>query len=216
MTKPLELTPVYSIVNVDTQANPAAYLATLVSSGAKLLQIRWKNSSPTDISGLVHFALHLPVPNSNSPVIIINDSVELCRATGAHGVHLGQTDLRPEKAREMLGPEAIIGYSTHSLQQVADAPTDALDYIALGPIYLSPTKSGHADPVGLDILATACKTCPLPIVAIGGITEANVGSVYRAGARSVALISALESTTNTTSLFAKFNSQYALAQTFRK
>jgi thiamine-phosphate pyrophosphorylase len=113
---------------------------------------------------------------------------------GVHppGVHLGQDDLPPEAARRLLGSEAIIGYSTHSLAQAQEAATLPIDYLAIGPIFQTSTKSDASPVVGLEGLrAVRNAVGEIPLVAIGGITAENAASVIEAGADSVALISGL-------------------------
>ena len=127
---------------------------------------------------------------------IINDSVEVCYALSADGVHLGQEDLSPQEARQILGEGKIIGLSTHSLTQVRAAQIEPVDYLGFGPIFASPTKSGHAPVIGIPPIKAASEISVLPIVAIGGITAKNVAEVYRAGAASAAVVSDLASSPN--------------------
>jgi thiamine-phosphate pyrophosphorylase len=131
--------------------------------------------------------------------LIINDRVDVALAVNAAGVHLGQDDLPPEAARQLLGDEAIIGYSTHNIAQAQAAATLPVDYVAIGPIFQTSTKvfqtstKANPDPeVGLDgVRAVREAVGNIPLVAIGGITPANAAMVIDAGADSVALISAL-------------------------
>lgn len=128
--------------------------------------------------------------------LIINDRADIALLVGADGVHLGQEDLAPEKVRALLGEDAIIGLSTHSLEQAQIADRLPVDYIAVGPIYRTGTKpeasagvtSGQ---VGLELLRSVRAVVQKPIVAIGGITLENAPEVLRAGADSVAVISDL-------------------------
>ncbi len=124
--------------------------------------------------------------------IIINDRVDIAAALDADGVHLGQDDLPPEHARELLGPNAIIGFSSHSLDQAIAASRLPVDYIAIGPIFETTTKP-NADPiVGVEGLqAVKAAIGDLPLVAIGGIAGDNINSVLEGAADSAAVISAL-------------------------
>ena len=125
--------------------------------------------------------------------VIINDRVDIALLAGADGVHLGQEDLPPAEARRLLGPSAIIGFSTHTLEQAELAMLmPELDYIAVGPIFSTSTKA-DADPVvGLDLLKIVRKTVgSRPVVAIGGIKADTVAHVLHSGADSVATIAEL-------------------------
>jgi len=124
--------------------------------------------------------------------IIINDRVDVALAVEADGVHLGQDDMPPRAARLLLGEESLIGLSTHNLQQAIDAAAEPVDYLALGPIFTTSSKSDTAPPVGLDGLTSVRQAIGRkPLVAIGGITVCNAQAVLRAGADSLAVISAL-------------------------
>ena len=125
----------------------------------------------------------------HSALLIINDRTDVAKLVDADGVHLGQDDLPPAAARAILGPDKIIGLSTHSLDQAqAAARAGIADYIGFGPIYATTTKE-HPDPVqGLAALRVVRRHVHLPIVAIGGITAATMRDVRDAGADAVAMI----------------------------
>jgi len=128
----------------------------------------------------------------SSAKIIVNDRVDIALATGAHGVHLGQTDLSPAAARELLGSGRIIGVSTHNLEQITSALSEPVDYVAFGPVWPTSTKTDPDPVVGLEMLSNVKKLAGnIPVVAIGGIDESNVAATISAGADSVAVISDL-------------------------
>ena len=129
-------------------------------------------------------------------LVIINDYVDVCSDTNADGVHLGQNDEDPAAARSILGETKIIGISTHSIDQLKSAQSKPVDYLAIGPIFLSKTKSGHAEPLGLAGLTEARNHTDKPLVAIGGINSENADKLYKAGANSLAVIEAIASTNN--------------------
>jgi thiamine-phosphate pyrophosphorylase len=162
----------------------------LIDGGATLIQLRDKHGPPKEFLRDAQAAL--AVARSNNVRIIINDRVDLAMVLGADGVHLGQTDLPVDAARELLGPEAIIGFSTHNVAQAELAATLPVDYVAYGPIFDTITKRDHEPVVGLnrlrEVRASLKKT---PLVAIGGITEENFKAAVEAGADSVAIISTL-------------------------
>jgi len=121
---------------------------------------------------------------------IVNDDPELARELKADGVHLGQDDMPPAEAREVLGPDAIIGLSTHSREQIEAAHSEPVDYISVGPIWETPTKEGRPA-TGLELIRTASEIATLPWFAIGGINPGNVGEVISAGARRVCVVRAI-------------------------
>jgi thiamine-phosphate pyrophosphorylase len=124
--------------------------------------------------------------------LIINDRVDVALAVGAQGVHLGQDDMPPEAARKLLGPNAVIGYSTHNIEQAIAAAKLPIDYLAIGPIFATTTKSDTAPVLGLHGLRAVREAIgAFPLVAIGGISHANAREVIGAGADSVAVIGAL-------------------------
>jgi thiamine-phosphate pyrophosphorylase len=166
------------------------YVEELAAAGIRLLQWRAKHLSPRAI--LAHAAT---LKDIFPGTLIMNDRPDLALLAGFSGVHLGQDDLAPADARRLLGPDAIIGLSTHSeaqLRAAADpSPDQPADYLAVGPIFATGTKLDASPVVGLDLIRRARDLTSRPIVAIGGITRANAASVLAAGADSVAVISGL-------------------------
>jgi thiamine-phosphate pyrophosphorylase len=122
-----------------------------------------------------------------SAPFIVNDDPDLARELKADGVHLGQDDLPASVARARLGPDAIIGLSTHSPEQIEAAHSEPVDYIAVGPIWETPTKAGRPA-VGLELIRHAAETATLPWFAIGGIDTENVTEVFAAGARRACVV----------------------------
>ena len=162
----------------------------LIAGGATLIQLREKHLSPTkffdDASAAIAFAREHYVK------IIINDRVDIAAALRADGVHLGQDDLPPYEAREILGEDAIIGFSTHTFEQIREALTFPVDYIAYGPIFDTKTKDNPDNTVGLAALKQVREIIgETNLVAIGGIDGNNFRSVLDVGADSVAIISSL-------------------------
>jgi thiamine-phosphate pyrophosphorylase len=160
----------------------------LIRGGATVVQLREKILSPFDFYREAYEAIR--VARESSVKIIINDRVDIAMALNADGVHLGQDDLSPQAARELLGPDVIIGFSTHNLSQALLSTDMPIDYIAIGPIFSSPTKESTEANVGLEGLARVRQVVSeIPLVAIGGITSENSQDVLDAGADAVALIS---------------------------
>ena len=124
--------------------------------------------------------------------VIVNDRVDVARLSRAHGVHVGQEDLPPSAAREQLGPDAIVGFSTHTLAQLEDARQEPVTYVAVGPVFGTSTKETGYNAVGLDLVSAASRRAgSTPVVAIGGVTLENARSAIDAGAFAVAVISDL-------------------------
>jgi thiamine-phosphate pyrophosphorylase len=121
-------------------------------------------------------------------LFIVNDDPRLALAAGADGVHVGQTDMPPASAREIVGDDLLIGLSTHTPAEI-DAATGA-DYIGVGPVHATPTKPGRPA-VGLELVRYAAAHATVPFFAIGGIHAANVDSVRAAGARRIAVVRAI-------------------------
>lgn len=162
----------------------------LIRGGATLIQLRDKDASPREFYHQAAAAVQ--VAHNHGAKLVINDRVDVALAVEADGVHLGQSDLPVEAARNVLGEDAIIGFSTHNITQARLATTMPLDYIAFGPIFRTLTKQ-NPDPVaGLAALREArASTGSLPLVAIGGLNLINVAGVLGAGADAVAMISEL-------------------------
>jgi len=161
----------------------------MLAGRARLIQLRDKEASSRE---LLDAALTcLKKTQAARARLIVNDRVDVALTSDADGVHLGQTDLPVEEAREILGKGKIIGISTHSLEQFRAALETSADYIAIGPIYDTMTKEIHDPVVGVELVAEARKLTNRPIVAIGGITPLRAREVIAAGADSVAVISAL-------------------------
>ena len=162
----------------------------LIEGGATLIQLREKRTSPRKFFQDAREALS--IAHSAGIRLIINDRVDIAMAIGADGVHLGQTDMPVEAARRLLGDHAIIGFSTHNVNQVEEAVRLPIDYLAFGPIFPTASKENPDPIVGLAELAQV-KTLvgSLPLVAIGGISSEAIREVLMSGADSVAIISAV-------------------------
>lgn len=162
----------------------------LGDGGARLIQLREKVVSSREFFDTAVQTIEYAIGHRIS--IIINDRVDIALATNAAGVHLGQDDMPPEKARALLGDQAIIGYSTHTLEQARHAATLPVNYIAIGPIFTTRTKVDPDAVVGLDGVRRVREAIgDIPLVAIGGIDIDNAEGVLSAGADSVAMISAI-------------------------
>jgi len=183
----LKLPPLYAILDPEqTRGRPAQrVLAALLEAGVSILQLRVKSLPPVDFLELAKQAR--AVTRAHGCKLIINDRVDIALACGADGVHLGQDDLPLRAGRKLMG-QKIIGISTHDLDQARAAERDGADYIGFGPMFGTRTKATGYEARGPEMLQQIRRAVTLPIVAIGGITEANVQEVWQAGADSVAII----------------------------
>ena len=187
------LSQLYAIVDAEVLVARGVLLADfardLRTAGVGLVQYRDKNSLPQDI---LRAASILREAMSGSDCrLILNDRADLAVLANFDGVHVGQGDLSPEDARRVVGPNRIVGLSTHTNEQARIADESSADYIAIGPVFATGTKPDASAVVGLDGVRHARALTRKPLVAIGGITRANTRSVIEAGADSVAVISSL-------------------------
>ncbi len=165
-------------------------VAKLIEGGATFIQIRDKTGTSREFFDASRSCLELT--RKAGAKLIVNDRVDVALLIGADGVHLGQDDLPPAEARKLLGETAIIGFSTHTVEQARAAKDMPVDYIAFGPIFETRTKVDHDPIVGLEMLRRVREEIgEIQLVAIGGIDLGNVRSVLKAGADSAAMISAL-------------------------
>ena len=161
----------------------------LCAGGAKILQLRVKDLASQEFLRIAHQVQ--AICHRTGCLLIINDRADIARVVGAAGVHVGQEDLPLAAARKVLGPEAIIGVSTHDLAQATAAAQSGADYIGFGPLFGTQTKATGYTARGLDQLRTIRAHVRLPIVAIGGISSQRAPAVLEAGADAVAMISDL-------------------------
>jgi thiamine-phosphate pyrophosphorylase len=160
----------------------------LVAAGVTLIQYRNKSSGARS---MLADATELKTRIGSQATLIMNDRPDLCLAAEFDGVHVGQDDLSPESARKIVGPELWLGVSTHNPEQVEAGNRTSADYIAIGPVFSTASKSNSDPVVGLAGIRRARELTGKPLVAIGGITRSNCRSVIEAGADSVAVISDL-------------------------
>jgi len=167
-----------------------AMLARLaISGGASTVQYRRKAGSTREM--VAEAEAVLTVCRAAGVPLIVNDRVDVAVAAGADGVHLGQEDLPVRHARELLGPGRIIGISGGTLEEARQGARDGADYVGFGPVYATGSKADARSPRGLEALAHVASRIALPVVAIGGIGVETAPEVMAAGARGIAVISAV-------------------------
>jgi len=164
-------------------------LGQVVAAGAPAIQLREKFLDTVEMYGLAERLLAMT--RQAGSVLLINDRADVAMALGADGVHLTRKSLPPREVRSLVGPRMLIGISCHGLEDVREAVDGGVDFVVLGPIYATPSKAPYGPPLASGILREARRICPLPILAIGGITAGRVAEVVGAGADGVAAISAV-------------------------
>ena len=159
-----------------------------IGAGCRIVQYREKAKSTRE---MVAEARELANICRGRAIFLVNDRIDVALAANADGVHIGQDDMPYAEARRLLGHDRIIGLTTHSVEESLDAERLGADYIGLSPIFATTTKADAGAGCGLDMVRRVRMATGLPIVAIGGISLHNAGSVIEAGADSVAAISAV-------------------------
>ena len=172
-------------------------VAAALEAGLRLVQYRAKEGSCmangvpiTDAVRLEQARALRQLCARHGALFLVNDRIDLALAVDADGVHLGQGDLPPAIARRLLGPDRLIGRSTHALSQLQQAIADGCDYVGVGPVNATPTKPGR-EPVGLTYVEQAVAHSSIPFFAIGGIEAANLAAVQATGAQRVAVVRAI-------------------------
>ncbi|ELE5890320.1 thiamine phosphate synthase [Vibrio fluvialis] len=160
-----------------------------IAGGVSLVQVREKQG---DVRTFIERAAAVKAVLSGSGVpLIINDRVDVALAVDADGVHLGQSDMHATLARQLLGPDKLIGLSVENEQQFEQAQSLPVDYLGLSAIFATPTKTNTVKHWGLDGLNWAMARSRLPMVAIGGLNTSNIGAVAQTGVQGIALVSAI-------------------------
>lgn len=164
-------------------------LRAALKGGVTMIQLREKDLPTRDF---LHLARALKKElHSHGVPLIINDRVDVAIAAGVDGVHVGQEDMHPEDVRDLIGPNAILGLSANTSEDVYEAKGLAVDYLGLGPVFATQSKADCKPVLGLEGFSALRQETTLPLVGIGGITDQNAGQVIAAGAEGVSLISAI-------------------------
>jgi thiamine-phosphate pyrophosphorylase len=167
---------------------PDRFLERALRGGVDIVQLRMKDAADDAIlSAAERFAAACA---RHGALFVVNDRPDLAAAANADGVHVGQDDVSVAEARNLLGPDGLIGLSTHSPAQIEAAAGAGVDYIGVGPVHATPTKPGRPA-VGLHLVRYAARHATVPFFAIGGISPENVEAVHAAGAERIAVVRAL-------------------------
>ena len=185
----LDRARLYLVAGARPGGRPLAdVLEPALAGGVDVFQLREKDAADDALLAAARIARELCT--AAGALFILNDRPDLVAATGADGAHVGQDDMPIARARELAGPGALIGRSTHDPGQVDAAHADGADYLGVGPVHATPTKPGRPA-VGLDLVAYAAATATRPWFAIGGIDAATIGAVAAAGACRAAVVRAI-------------------------
>ncbi|SCB07675.1 thiamine phosphate synthase [Rhizobium multihospitium] len=160
-----------------------------VAGGATIVQLRNKHALT---AAMIETGRTLKrILHGTNVRLIVNDNVEAAIAIGADGLHIGQEDMNAAEARRMIGPDMILGLSVETQALASSIDAGIVDYAGIGPVFATPTKPDHKQPIGFDGLARIVRLCPVPSVAIGGLKAEHAASVYSAGADGLAVVSAI-------------------------
>jgi len=187
----MQLPRLYAILDAAHFPDAAGMIVAaeeLAAAGVTLLQYRNKSGNARQ---MLDEARELGARVGAGIKFVMNDRADLCLAAGFDGLHVGQDDLSPDSARSIIGPARWLGVSTHNPEQLAEADKTSADYLAIGPIFATTSKTNPDPVVGLEGIRRARGLTRRPLVAIGGITRNNARSVVEAGADAVAVISDL-------------------------
>jgi thiamine-phosphate pyrophosphorylase len=181
----------YPIIDVPgvPRAEVCGVVLALAGSGVRLMQMRAKRLPDGEFLAAAREAA--AAARAAGARFLVNDRADIARLAGADGVHLGQGDLRPSEARKLLPEGAIVGYSTHSLDQALGALQEPIDYLAVGPVFTTLSKDNPDPVVGVELVREVRRHTRLTLVAIGGIVPENAAAVAAAGADGLAVISGM-------------------------
>lgn len=177
----------------------------MIDGGVKIVQYREKRPSKSHRQMLAECRQIREMTRKAGVLFIVNDYVDIALLSGADGVHVGQDDLSVADVRRLVGPDKLIGLSTHHPEQAQQAQHDGADYIGIGPIFSTQTKDDVCDPVGLQYLEYAIANVHLPFVAIGGIKMHNIDEVIRRGAKTICLVTEIVGAQDITGMTKQLN-----------
>jgi thiamine-phosphate diphosphorylase len=196
----------YAMIDPAGGHEPVLLAETMLDAGARIMQLRLKDAPGRDFLAAARAIAEMC--RKRGATLIVNDRVDIAILANARGVHLGQTDLPLDAARRIIGHDRMIGISTHNVEQARAAEDGGADYIGFGPMYPGGLRNNAAGK-GLDELRAIRAAIKIPIVVIGGITEARVAETLAAGADAVAIITDV---VNAPDIGAKVRSILALAR----
>ncbi len=164
-----------------------AVVADALAGGVRTIQLREK-----DLTARQQFELAVQLRSLTRKCgarLMINERIDIALAVGADGVHIGADSLPVTAVRKMLGPDMLIGYSAHSVDEALQAECDGADFVTFGPVYHTPSKLKYGEPLGVSQLAAAVSALAIPVFALGGVKKASIAEVMATGCRGAAMIS---------------------------
>ncbi len=164
-------------------------VAAAIRGGARVIQYREKNLNTRQMVESAEALLR--VCRRMEAVFLVNDRLDVALAVDADGVHLGRNDMPVPIARKLLGSSKLLGVSVQDAAAMDQAASAGADYLSLSPVFATPTKPDHEEPLGLEMVTALAARSPLPVVAIGGINHTNAADVMRTGVQGVCVISAV-------------------------
>lgn len=164
-------------------------IESALKGGVKAVQLREKDLSAAELLPLAQELRELT--RRYDARLLINDHIDIALAVHADGVHLGGHSQATDVVRDQVGPEMLIGVSTHNSADITIAAKQGADFVTFGPVYATPSKAAFGPPQGLSALSEACSVSSLPVFALGGITSSRIAEICQAGASGIALISAI-------------------------
>lgn len=187
--KAFELSDIYPVISSEfcVSNNPAATLESILSGGAKVVQMREKNMADRKFLELLKTARILT--DKFNALLIVDDRVDLALASDADGVHLGQDDMPLREARK-IAPELLLGTSTHNLEEVIAAQHEECSYLNIGPIFKTGTKTLSMNPLGVDLLSELARQVKCPFSVMGGIKFDHLPELKKRGAKHIAAVTA--------------------------
>ena len=190
MKKPFDLS-LYLVLDPDLcQQHSMVETARLaVAGGATMVQVRHKHASTADRIALARSVKE--ALRDTPALVVMNDDIEAAIEAGVDALHIGQRDMPAALARARIGSNMLLGLSVNSESAVQAVDPALVDYVGVGPVFATPTKADHEQPIGFAGLARIVAACPVPAVAIGGLKQQHVGDVLAAGASGIAVVSAI-------------------------
>jgi len=167
----------------------AAVVEQALRGGVRAVQLRERDLPSEELYRLADEFRR--ITSQYGAKLLINERADIARDVEAHGVHLPESGISVGAARRIIGPERLIGVSCHSLDSAKSAQSSGADFITFGPVFFTPSKAVYGNPVGLERLADTASALNIPVFGLGGINESNMIQVMAAGAKGVAVISAI-------------------------
>jgi thiamine-phosphate pyrophosphorylase len=190
MKKPFDLS-LYLVLDPDLcrQHSMLETAREAVAGGVTVVQVRLKRASTAERITLARSLKD--ALRDTSALLVMNDDIEAAVQAGVDAVHIGQRDMSPALARERIGADMLLGLSVNAEGAARAIDPSVVDYAGVGPVFATPTKPDHEQPIGFAGLARIVAACPVPTVAIGGLKRQHVSDVFAAGAHGLAVVSAI-------------------------